>query len=241
MFSSKNIKAVLFDLDGTLRHNIPSGGDVFSAHAIEIGLRISDEDKNRAGRWEHYYFANSPELKKDIEEFKDEAFWVNFGRRRLVALGCNPKDAAELSISMSAYMREHYKPEVHVREDSRALLSALQRDGYILGVISNRNEPFHDELKSLNLDSHFNFSLAGGEVNSFKPDTGIFEHGLKRAGVNAEEAIYVGDNYYADIIGSHRAGLTPVLYDPNILFPEADCAVIQTFSELHDMFKKTVQ
>lgn len=237
MFLPKKIKAVLFDLDGTLRHHIPTGGDVFSAHAREIGLRISDEDEIRAERWEHFYFASSPEIKKDSEEFKDDAFWVNFSRRRLVALGCNPKDAAELSASMSAYMREHYKPEVHVPEDSRTLLSSLQQDGYILGVISNRDQPFHEELKNLKLDTHFSFSLAGGEVNSFKPEPAIFEHGLKRAGVNAEEAIYVGDNYFADILGSHRAGLTPVLYDPNILFPEADCTVIKTFRELHEMFK----
>lgn len=233
----KKIKAVLFDLDGTLRHNIPNGGDVFSAHAREIGLRFSDEDTIRAERWEHFYFAHSPEIKKDIIEFKEEAFWVNFSRRRLVALGCNPKEAAGLSEQISHYMRDHYKPEVHVLEESRALLSSLQKDGYILGVISNRDEPFHEELKNLNLDSHFSFSLAAGEVNSFKPDAAIFEHGLKRAGVNAEEAMYVGDNYFADAIGSHRAGLTPVLYDPGSLFPEAKCAVIKSFSELHEMLK----
>ncbi len=237
MFSPKQIKAVLFDLDGTLRLHIPSGGDVFSAHAREIGLRISEDDQIRAERWEHYYFANSPEIKKDFEEFKEEAFWVNFSRRRLVALGCNPKDAAELSRPISAYMRDHYKPEVHVPEDSRALLSSLQESGYILGVISNRDKPFHEELKNLKLDSHFSFSLAGGEVKSFKPEPAIFEHGLKRAGVNADEAIYVGDNYFADIIGSLRAGLTPVLYDPNSLFPEAECAVIKSFGELHRLLK----
>ena len=233
----KKIKAVLFDLDGTLRHHIPNAGDVFSARAREIGLRISDEDRIRAERWEHYYFANSPEIKKDFEKFKEDAFWVNFSRRKLVALGCNPKDAAELNNPMSAYMRDHYRPEVRVPEDSRALLSSLQEDGYILGVISNRDKPFHEELKKLKLDSHFSFSLAGGEVKSFKPDPAIFEHGLKRAGVNADEAIYVGDNYFADIIGSLRAGLTPVLYDPGSLFPEAECAVIKSFGELRGMLK----
>lgn len=233
----KKIKAVLFDLDGTLRHNIPSGGDVFSAHAREIGLPVSEEDRIRAERWEHYYFAHSPEVKKDFHEFKGDAFWVNFSRRKLIALGCNPKDAPKLSEEMSAYMRDHYKPEVHVFDESRALLSTLKKDGYILGVISNRDKPFHDELKELNLDSHFNFSLAGGEVSSFKPESAIFEHGLKRAGVSADEAMYVGDNYFADVLGSHRAGLTPVLYDPISLFPEADCAVIKSFEEIHNLLK----
>lgn len=231
----KKIKAVLFDLDGTLRHHIPNSGDVFSDYAREIGLRFSEEDKIRAERWEHFYFASSPEIRKDMNEFKGDAFWVNFCRRKLVALGCNPKDAPRFSEPMSTYMRDQYKPEVHVFEESRALLTSLQNDGYILGVISNRDKPFHEELKNLKLDLHFSFSLAGGEVNSFKPDPAIFEHGLKKAGVNAHEAMYVGDNYFADILGSHRAGLTPALYDPGSLFPEAQCAVIKNFDELHKL------
>lgn len=233
----KKIKAVLFDLDGTLRHHIPTGGDVFCAQARKLGVRFSEEDRIRTERWEHFYFASSLEIRKDIQEFQGNAFWVNFSRRRLVALGCNPKEAAHLGETISAYMRDHHKPEVHVFEESRTLLRSLQKEGYILGVISNRDDPFHEELKTLNLDSYFSFSLAGGEVNSFKPEPAIFEHGLKRAGVNADEAMYVGDNYFADIVGAHRAGLTPVLYDPISLFPEAECAVIKSYDEFHELLQ----
>jgi FMN phosphatase YigB (HAD superfamily) len=50
--------------------------------------------------------------------------------------------------------------------------------------------------------------------------------------VTAPETVYVGDNYYADILGARRAGLQPVLYDPNLIFPDADCATIRSFDEL---------
>ena len=53
----------------------------------------------------------------------------------------------------------------------------------------------------------------------------------------AQETIYIGDNYFADIVGSHRAGLMPVLYDPTSLFPDADCAVIKSFVELGGLLK----
>jgi len=55
-----HIKAIFFDLDGTLRHNQPSGDQVFNDYLLELGLMISGEDMTRAQRWEHYYFANSP-------------------------------------------------------------------------------------------------------------------------------------------------------------------------------------
>ena len=47
-----------------------------------------------------------------------------------------------------------------------------------------------------------------------------------------DQTIYVGDNYFADILGAANAGLRPVLLDPDGLFPEAACPVISSLGEL---------
>jgi FMN phosphatase YigB (HAD superfamily) len=47
----------------------------------------------------------------------------------------------------------------------------------------------------------------------------------------------VGDNYFADIVGSRRAGLHPVLYDPNSIFPDADCTTIKSFDQLKSVIE----
>jgi FMN phosphatase YigB (HAD superfamily) len=241
LFSKNHVKAILFDLDGTLRHHLPTGSQVFLLYLNSHGMNFSDETVTRAARWEHFYFANSLEIQQDSIQFKEDqkAFWSNYSRRKLVALGLHPAKAAELAPDVSAHMGENYKPEVYVPEEAPLTLMALKEAGYKLGVVSNRDKPFHEELKNLNLDSFFEFSLAGGEVQSFKPDTRIFERGLELAGTSAHETMYIGDNYFADIVGSHRAGLVPVLYDPASLFPDADseCAVIQSFDQLHDLLK----
>ncbi len=235
----KKIKAVLFDLDGTLRHHLPSGGEVFVEYARSLGLHITEEDKIRAVHWDHFYFASSPEIRADSDTYKDDraGFWINFARRHLVALGIHPTQAKALAPKVSAYMEEFHKPEVHVPQDAYPLLTFLKEAGYILGMISNREKPFQEELIKLKLDSCFKFSLAGGEVNSYKPDRVIFERALELAGTSAQETMYVGDNYFADIVGSQRAGLTPVLYDPTSLFPDADCAIIKSFAELPALLK----
>jgi FMN phosphatase YigB (HAD superfamily) len=44
--------------------------------------------------------------------------------------------------------------------------------------------------------------------------------------------MYVGDNYYADVVGARAAGLRPILYDPLGIFPEPDCESIRSFDEL---------
>ena len=74
--------------------------------------------------------------------------------------------------------------------------------------------------------------LASGEVGVHKPDPGIFAVALDRMGVQAEESLYVGDNYWADVEGAQQACLTPVLLDPERLFPEADCLVLHSVSDL---------
>ena len=47
-----------------------------------------------------------------------------------------------------------------------------------------------------------------------------------------DETVYVGDNYYADVVGARRAGLQPVLYDPHLIFPDADCITICSLDKL---------
>jgi FMN phosphatase YigB (HAD superfamily) len=236
-FLLNRFKAVLFDLDGTLRHHVPTGSRVFIEYLKSIHVHFSEEDETRAERWDHFYFANSLEIQADKKKFNHEtgAFWVNYARRRMVALGLNPTDAAELAPEVSAHMGAHYKPAVHIPEEAPRMLGILKDAGYRLGVVSNRDKPFHDELKDMNLHSHFHFTLTAGEAQSFKPDAGIFLKALELAGTSAHETIYVGDNYFADVVGSLRAGLVPVLYDPSRLFPEAECAVIRSFDELHEL------
>lgn len=239
LISSNKIKAVLFDLDGTLRHHLPSGGEVFVDYVRSLGNHVSEEDRIRAGVWEHLYFASSPEIQADNLKFKEDlkSFWVNFSKRRLVALGLDTAHADELAPKVSDYMDASYKPEVHVPRDAYTLLEDLNGSGYKLGVVSNRDDPFQEELNNLKLNSYFQFVLAAGEVNSYKPDTLIFERALEMAGTSAPETMYIGDNYFADIVGARRAGLMPVLYDPIRLFRDADCAVIKSFAELPELLK----
>lgn len=239
MIQPYNIKAVFFDLDGTLRHSVPSGGEVFTDYVVTLGLAVNDEARLRALRWEHLYWASSVDLRDDLlaHAGETENFWIEYSRRRLIALGASPQWAREFAAKASVHMGEFYRPESIVPEDVRRALPQLKQAGYILGVISNRDKPFLDVLKHHGIDDFFDFSLAAGEVNVFKPEPGVFEHALQRLNLSPQEAIYVGDNYYADVVGARRAGLQPVLYDPLGIFPDPDCATIKSFDELNSIIK----
>ncbi len=240
MQSANGLKAILFDLDGTLRHHLPNGGEIFTEYVIRQGLSVTEDDRRRAAVWEHYYFANSPEIRADHKKFngEEEAFWFNFAHRRLTALGCSPALVSELGPKVSAYMNEYYKPELWVPEETQTVLSELRESGYTLGVVSNRDDPYHVQIEEMGLQDYFHFSLAAGEVQSWKPEPGIFYAALERADATAGQTLYIGDNYFADVIGARRAGLRPVLYDPKGLFHEPGCPVIASFDELIELIKK---
>ncbi|MGE5376987.1 MAG: HAD family hydrolase [Bacteroidota bacterium] len=234
MKTDHKIKAIFFDLDGTLRHSVPSGGDVFTDFVRTLGLRISEEDRIRGLRWEHLYWANSMDLRDDLlaHSGETENFWIEYSRRRLVSLGLSSALAQEYAPRVSAHMAAEYKPESIIPDDVRRVLPRLKQAGYAMAVLSNRNESFARLLDEHQIGEFFDFSIPAGEVQVWKPDPGLFVHALQRAGVTAQETIYVGDNYFADVIGSRSAGLTPVLVDPIGIFPDADCITIKTFDEL---------
>ncbi|HSL31493.1 MAG TPA: HAD family hydrolase [Anaerolineales bacterium] len=239
MIPPNGIKAIFFDLDGTLRHSIPSGGDVFTDYVITLGLPVDEEARLRAIRWEHLYWANSMDLRNDLlaHSAETENFWIEYSRRRLVILGASPEWAVEFAPDVSRHMGEVYKPQSVVPEDVRRTLPQLKEAGYVLAVISNRDQPFQQLLLEHGIGEFFDFSLAAGEVSIWKPDPGLFEHALRRAKLSPADVIYVGDNYYADVVGSRAAGLTPVLYDPLGVFPDPDCVTIASFDELNSVLK----
>lgn len=210
-------------------------------HVRSLGVVASEEQRILNERWEYEYFASSLEVQEDYVKYKGDrqAFRLNYAKRRLLALGLPIEKAIELAPLVFEHMQTSYKPQPHIPDEVFELLKYLQEVGYITGVVSNRDVSFQEELVSLKLDSYFHFTLAAGDIPSYKPDPVIFQHALKLAGTSAAETMYVGDNYYADVVGALRAGLSPVLYDPTHLFPEAEkqCAVIQHYSEFYGLLK----
>jgi HAD superfamily hydrolase (TIGR01549 family) len=228
------IHAILFDLDGTLRHSHPSFDQVFFDHVTAIGVPVSEEGRRRALRWAHYYFANSPEVINDYQNLghDQDQFFSNYFRRVLLMSDCDPDQVEEIVPTIYHRMKDILAREDKVDPEAADILMKLNQAGFVLGVVSNRHQPLDELMQTLGLGKYLDFTLVAGEVDSWKPDPGIFEHACDRAGTDPASTMYVGDNYYADIVGAQRAGVQPVLLDPQGLFPDADCPVIRSLSEL---------
>jgi putative hydrolase of the HAD superfamily len=234
------IRAVFYDLDGTLRIGRPTGRQFFADYAAELGLALTPQIRRRAAQWEHYYWAESAEKRADVLNFPDErAFWSNYSRRQVIELGATPEQAGSLAEQISAYMATGFQPEDVLMDGLHETLAGLRARGIILGVISNRDQPFGGYLRELGIDAYFDIILAAGEINSWKPAKEIFLHAIRAMNVSAMETVYVGDNYFADVVGARNAGINPVLIDPEGLFEAPGCPVIQTHPEIIELIQRS--
>ncbi len=230
----ETIDTVIFDLDGTLRHNEPSGIATFQEFAAELGVPSDSDQRKSAERWLYRYWADSEDLNRDRAHTADDErkFWLIHAARHLQLLGAPDEKLEELADALVRRMQEEYEFVDHVPSDVPVTLRQLSRLGYRLGLLSNRHEPLDELVRAIGLDSHFGMTLAAGEVGWWKPDPRIFQFAAQRIGSQPAHTLYVGDNYYADILGARSAGMPAVLVDPGNLFPEADCPIIRRIGEL---------
>jgi len=239
---NEDIRAVLFDLDGTLRHSYPTFMQSFLQIAGSLNISTSQEKSRHANRYLHYYWAQSPELLADWPTYleRPELFWANHARLLLLAMGCSESESAPTGTEIARQMLESFKPEDHVLPDVPYTLRRLKSAGYRLGVVSNRRKPYEEQLANLELLEYFEFWLYAGELERWKPNPEMFAIALQQLGLPGNVVAYVGDNYYADVVGARSAGLWPVLLDPDNLFPEAGCPVIPRMGDLPGLLQEQI-
>lgn len=121
-----------------------------------------------------------------------------------------------------------------VLPETPVALEGLRSAGYTLAAISNSDGRIESELGRAGLAEYLDFVIDSGVVGVEKPHPEIFEIALRRSGIAAAQAVYVGDLFAADVGGARLAGLRAILMDRVGAYPEAGCPRIISFSELGD-------
>lgn len=143
--------------------------------------------------------------------------------------GYRENDLAEITRNMirALYDREVTDPDLEeilrIRFDTfvdcirptpgvDALLMRL-RQRYRVGLISNYpdGEAIRASVRRVGLGDLLEIVVASGDVGSVKPAPIPFTTALDRLNIRPEEALYVGDNWLADIQGAKRLGMQAVL------------------------------
>ncbi len=234
MLRARNITTIVFDLDDTLRFNDPHAHSFFCDYAESLGQPLNLEQRRASQRWEHSYWATSDDLVADLKAFGEggETFWLNYNQRHLQALDFNSEKAKQLAPQVHEHMRTNYKPASRVHPETLQALQTLHNAGYRVGLLTNRPKPAHAEMHAIGLDTYLDFFLTASQLGASKPHKEIFENLLKFLNLSAGKMIYIGDNYYADVIGARNAGIEPILLNWNGLYSDLDCMEIESVSDL---------
>lgn len=113
---------------------------------------------------------------------------------------------------------------------------ALRRAGRAIVVVTNSDGHAAENLRECGILDATGLTAAdvidSVRVGSSKPDAGIFDAALERAGVSALDAVHVGDMVSTDVDGARAASITPIHLDPYGLCDQRDHRHIGSLSEL---------
>ena len=197
--SRRPVRALFFDVGGTLLHPFPSVGAVYASVANRHGIATTAEAMERAFR-QSWAALGRTGLTVSRKEWWREVVFASLGQQ-------NEACFEEL-------YRAFARPEAwRVFPDVEATLQAAQARGLQIGIISNWDERLRPLLGAVGLARYFKTMTISCEVGVEKPDAEIFLAALRAAGVTASETVHIGDSYDHDVRGAEAVGMTAILVD----------------------------
>jgi putative hydrolase of the HAD superfamily len=232
--SEMTIRTVFFDVGNTLlTPKIPEGQVMVDA-AASLGISVDLElvSQNVPRMWQHYEELYDADNSVWADEDRAVNIWLT-----IYAYLCNIVGIFDKAPQIAQLGYEKYlEPESWTLfDDALPTLDALKARGIRMGLISNWDSSLKSVIKGLGLDSYFDLIISSAEVRLHKPQPEIFEFALYETGANASEAMHVGDHRVADVIGSSRVGITPVLIDRDNRHPEFEGFI--KVQDLRDILK----
>ena len=180
----KNIKGVIFDLDGTLLDTLEDLSDavnhVMSAFSLET---------------------------KSIDQVRS---FVGNGVVRLIELcvpgGDEHEQFSEVLTAFMAYYEAHCNHKTRPYDGVLALIDKLHREGVKLGIVSNK---FDLAVKALNrqyFHDWIDFALGVTDALHRKPAPDMVYACIEQMQLKPEEVVYIGDSE-VDLMTAQNAGV----------------------------------
>lgn len=219
-------RALLLDALGTLLELVPPSEPLRRELRERFGVELSAAEALAAMRAEIAFYVAHHEMARD------RASLAELRRRSAAALrDALPPAARELPLepltaALLAALRFRPFPEVpEVLERARAR-------GARLVVVSNWDVSLHDVLEETGLAPLLDGVVTSAELGAAKPEPAIFARGLALAGVEASEALHVGDSVEADVAGARAAGIAALLLARGGAAPPPGVRAVRSLREL---------
>ncbi len=142
-----------------------------------------------------------------------DAFWYSVCQDWAAECGFPDSSVAGIVAAAESRLYGECSTVFALYDDVVPCLESLQSAGIKMGIVSNWDVSLHRTLERFGLAGYFDTVVASMEEGVEKPDPRIFEIALKRLGVDASEALHVGDNPMDDLRGARTAGMRAFVVD----------------------------
>ena len=221
MAQAGSIKAVVFDLDGTLLDTLPDIGAGSNAALRHFGLE-----------------------ERAMSDYRKA---VGNGIRVLIRRAMQQQVSDEVYEQVLSFYLKYYPEQccVHTKfyPGVEQMLDNLKNTGLMLGILSNKTEKTAQKIIDHFLpDFPFAFLWGNNGERPLKPDTTAGIQLCKKLGLNADQIMYVGDGdtdmEFGVKMGFYTVGVTWGYRDRDVLQAFGPTALVDAPDELLNLLRQ---
>lgn len=197
-----DIRAVSFDVGGTLIEPWPSVGHIYASVAAQFGIEnVEPESLNRQ-------FGSAWKARRDFDYSRGA--WRELVNASFAGLSPEVPSRECFDAMYDAFAR----PEPwRIFDDVWPTLAAVRERGWKLAIVSNWDERLRPLLQELELHECFDVIVASHDAGVTKPSREIFQRAAVELNLPAENILHIGDSALEDCHGAQAAGLHALLLD----------------------------
>ena len=209
------LKAILFDIDGTLvdsnEFHVLAWAEAFKQVGHEFRLATIHDQIGQGGD------NLVPALLADA----------------------SPSQIEQLGEAHRQLFQRHYAHRLQAFPNARALLQRCKDAGYrvVLASSASAQEVRYNLEEVLEASDVVDAVSSAGDVDHSKPCPDVFEAALQKAGVTAAEAIVVGDTPF-DILAAERAGLRTIAFRSGLFRDDQLIGAIAIYDDAADLLAR---
>lgn len=234
------IRAVIFDLDGTLYDYNTLEKEAFTAvgELVLEKIGVSEEQYGKA-------FARAKaEVKKVLGDVAASHNRMLYFQKTMEFLDIRP---LFLALEMYETYWGTFLDKMTLYPGARAFLDELYERHIRIGICSDMMARVqHRKLVALGLQDDIDCLVTSEEAGVEKPSPEIFELCLKKLRMKPEEICFVGDTYERDVKGAAAMGMRAIFFCPgktDMPVQEKDgtiCDVVPDYETLQKLFETEI-
>lgn len=199
-----SLKAVLFDLDGTL-YSYDDADAVGTASLCRYVCEQLDIDEDL---FQRTFDQARRDVKAQLPPVASSHNRMLYMQRICELLDVSPVDYA---LEMyDAYWNPFLDSMVLYDGAAECLLACRDRGLKTVLVTNMTTRMQYRKLRKLGIGNLFDTLVISEEAGTEKPNPAIFAYALQKAGLKAGNCVYVGDSFKGDVLGARGAGIPSI-------------------------------